>query len=294
MRLDPRRLVRTLAAVALLASVASGCDRVAQEPPASDAPAARIVATEDLGRETLLDVRVAPDQPVLRALRGATEVETAYGGGFVAGMLGRESDLGARRDWRYWVDGVLAERGAADTVLREGQEAWWDFHRWDGIGDPWAVVGQWPAPFAGREIAADPPLAGALGEAGATIVDDSSWRVRVGEDAALERREPAWARADADPARAGLGARIEGARAFVVGAGGEWEVVPGGAAVVAAVPVATRPADGVLLAVAGVDADAARAAARALAARPEIVRLRVAVVLDAEGAPLRAAGRATA
>jgi hypothetical protein len=275
----------------MLASVATGCGRVSQDAPAADAPSARIVASEDFGRQTLLEARVPPDQTVLRALRGATEVETAYGGGFVAGMLGRDSDLTARRDWRYWVDGVLAERGADQTTLRADQEAWWDFHRWDVIGDPWAVVGQWPAPFAGREVAADPPLAGALADAGATVVDDSPWRARVGADASLERREPAWARADDDPAAAGLGARIDGARALVVDGDGTWSAVPEGAAVVAAVPMSARPADGVLLVVAGVDAASARTAARAVVARPEILRLRVAVVLDAAGNPLRAAGR---
>jgi hypothetical protein len=61
--------------------------------------------------------------------------------------------------------------------------------------------------------------------------------------------------------------------------------------VVAAVPVAGAPADGVLLVVAGVDAAAAATAAQAVAKRPEILRLRVAVVLDRSGDPLRAAGR---
>jgi hypothetical protein len=58
------------------------------------------------------------------------------------------------------------------------------------------------------------------------------------------------------------------------------------------VPTGLAPGDGVLLAVAGLDARAARAAADAIVADPSVLRLRYAVAFDGEGHPLQAGGRA--
>jgi len=290
-----RRASRPLVAIAatMVVVLVAGCERVSQSPPDGDAAAAAIVATADFGARSLLDVRVAPDQTVLRALRGATEVRTEYGGGFVAEMLGRRSDAGARRDWFFWVDGLLADVGAAERTLADGEEVWWDHHRWDGIRAPLAVVGQWPAPFAGREVAADQPLADVVAEAGARLVEGTAdWRVRVDDDAELADREKAWARATRDPGPAGLTARVDGGAVLVQGADGEWSPVPGAGALAAAVPLGARAADGVLLAVAGVDDAAARAAARTIATRPDVLRLRLSVVFDGDGTPIAHGGRA--
>ena len=291
-----RRASRPLAAIAatMVVALAVGCERVSQSPPERGAASAAIVATADFGSEALLDVRVAPDQTVMRALRGATEVRSEYGGGFVAEMLGRRSDAGARRDWFFWVDGLFAEVGAAERQLADGEEVWWDHHRWDGIRSPLAVVGQWPAPFAGREVDADPPLAEVLADAGARPVEGpAKWRVRVDDDADLANRERAWARATRDPAPVGLTARIDDGRILVQRADGAWSAVPGARALAAAVPLGVRPADGVLLAVAGVDDAAAGAAARRIAAQPDVLRLRTSVVFDADGTPLTHGGAAT-
>ena len=68
----------------------AGCERRAQQDaPAADAPAATLVATADYGaRDAARHAASRPDQSVMRATRGATEVRTAYAGGFVQGMLG--------------------------------------------------------------------------------------------------------------------------------------------------------------------------------------------------------------
>ncbi len=57
-------------------------------------------------------------------------------------------------------------------------------------------------------------------------------------------------------------------------------------------PTGPEAGDGVLLAVAGLDAEAARAAAETIAADPSVLRLRYAVAFDGDGRPLRAGGRA--
>ena len=69
--------------------------------------------------------------------------------------------------------------------------------------------------------------------------------------------------------------------------------VPGARALVAAVPTGSQPEDGVLVAVVGLDAAAAQAAARTVATSPQVLRLRYAVAFDAAGAPLVAGGRTT-
>ncbi|MCC6830126.1 MAG: DUF4430 domain-containing protein [Thermoleophilia bacterium] len=280
-----------------LVVVAGGCERRSDAtPPAAEAPSARVVVTAGFGAEVLLDGRVAPGGAVLDGLRALTPVKTAYGGGFVAEILGRGTDPGAKEAWFYWVDGVLANRGADQVRLADGEEVWWDHHRWGGaVADPWAVVGAWPLPFTrAPAVATDGPLAGALDAAGARTTGGPGgpWRVIVGTDADLRRRDAAWARAAGDPGGDGLTATLRDGRVLLLDPDGErLRPEPGASAIAVAFPSGTDPADGVVMAVVGTRAGAADAAAAACAARPEVLRNRLAVAFDASGSPLRAAGR---
>ena len=299
MRALSRRSIVALVAVLLLAVGAAGCSSRAQDAPAEGQPAARVLVTRDAGAEVLLERRVPPDQSAMDALRGTTAVRTAYGGGFVSEMLGLRSNPGAQRDWLFYVDGILADVGARDIAVKDGDVTWWDYRFWGGLRDVWAVVGSWPAPFAGpgappdRRVAADPPLRAALAADGAVIAGgDTPWRVRVGAHDDLLRREPVWRRASDAADRAGLSVAIEDDRIVALDAAGRARVpVSGARALVAAVPSGDRPAEGVLLVVAGLDAAAARAAARRIAAEPAVLQARFAVAFDGAGNPLRAAGR---
>ena len=299
MRGRPGRALALIAALAAAAALAVGGERRAQDEPAAGEAAATIVATADYGAVPLLDVRAAPGQSVMRALRGATQVDTDYGGGFVSGMLGRESDLDATRDWFFFVDGVSASVSAEQVELDEGEAVWWDYRDWGALMDTPAVVGQWPAPFArpgggpSETVLAEPPLAGALEEQGAELTSGSSpWRVRVGASEALARRDPAWRRALADPDRAGMTVAIEDGRVTALGAdAGGRRPVPGARAVAVAVPTGTEPGDGALLAVAGLDEAAAGAAAEAIVADPSLLARRYAVAFDGDGGALQAGGR---
>jgi hypothetical protein len=162
-----------------------------------------------------------------------------------------------------------------------------------------AAVGLWPEPFvhgfSGRppEVTADPPLGAALRRAGVRVVlRPVAWRVRVGSDARLRAEDPAWRRAESDPDRAGMTAAIEGGRVTTLAPGGGARTpVPGARAVAVAVATGAQPSDGVLLAVAGLDARAARAAASRIARDPLVLRGRYAVTFDGRGRPLRAAAR---
>lgn len=288
-----------LTATLAVAALALGCERRGGEAPAASAPAATLTATAGYGADVLLDTRVAPGDSLMRALRGATDVDTAYGGGFVAGMLGLRSDAAATRDWFFFIDGVSSPVGAKDVRLRDGDAVWWDHRDWGDLIDTPVVVGEWPRPLtrvAGRvpPVRADPPLRDALAAAGADVVDGGTpWRAVVGADDDLAGREPAWARARDDPDGAGLTVAIEDGRVTALAPGGGPRVhVPGARALVAAIPTGADPADGVTVVVAGLDAAAARAAADTVVADPSVLRHRYAVAFDGDGRPLRAGGRA--
>lgn len=290
------RTVGGLVGVAL-GLVAAGCgEERLRPPPPPERPAARVVVTHDFGSTPVRDLRVAPDQSVLAALQGVTTVDVRAG--YVQAIDGAHGSLSRRRDWLYFVNGVQADVGAAEYRLGAGDVTWWDLRSWRRYMHVPAVVGSWPEPFLhgfrGRPaaVAADPPLDAVLRDLGVRLVEqDAPYRVRVAADAALRRRDPAWRRAVADPARAGLTAWIDRGRVRVWNAGrGAVETVPEARAVAAAVPVGDGAEAGVLLAVVGVDEAAATRAATAVAARPAYLERRYAVAFDGEGRPVAAGG----
>lgn len=290
-----RKWLILLLAATVVVGVA-GCERVSDRSTG----AARLLVTQGFGARTMLDKAAADGGSVLDALRGGATVETAFGGGFVNAIDGVASDTPAKRDWFYYVNGVSPGRGADQQPLGAGDLAWWDYRPWRGFLDAWAVVGAWPEPFVRgyparpAVVNADPPLDEPLRRAGAPVGPRASaWRVRVGDDATLRRRDPAWRRAMADPVAAGLTVRIRNDRILVLGAdGATLREVNGARAIAAAVLTGSTPDDGgVLLAVAGLDAAAARAAADRIARDPAVLRGRFAVAFDGAGEPVAIGGR---
>ena len=155
-------------AVALLALLAIGCEHRSQEAPAASEAGASLVATAGYGERELLSTRVAPGQSVMRSLRGATDVETAFAGGFVSEMLGVASDPSGPSDWFFYVNGIGSSVGAKDVPVNDGDAIWWDHRDWGDLPEAPAVVGSWPAPLArpggdGPAVAADAAAAGRPG-----------------------------------------------------------------------------------------------------------------------------------
>jgi hypothetical protein len=95
--------------------------------------------------------KVVGDETVMQLLMRNATVATRYGGGFVQSIDGLAGDATAGRpvDWFYYVNGVEAPMGAAATTLNPGDRVWWDRHDWAATDDVPAVVGSYPAPFAG-------------------------------------------------------------------------------------------------------------------------------------------------
>ena len=292
---------RVLVAVGLvgLALATAGCSRKSDaSTPGDGQPAARIVATADFGADELLTARVAPGGSVMDDLRSVTAVETAYGGGFVASMLGRGTETAPAADWFFYVNGIESPVGASDVTLGDGEVAWWDHHHWQGAMSIRGVVGSWPEPFVhvAPAVQADAPLAAPLRAAGAHVVaSGSTFRVLVGTDATLSSRDATWRSIAGDPGGHHLAGGIaNGAVVLIPPGGGPPVPVTNASAVAVLVPVGTRAADGAVFAVAGLTPAASRAAATTIARNPGVLAQRFAVAFNAMGAPVQSAGRAAA
>jgi hypothetical protein len=103
--------------------------------------------TRDRGATVLFEGEVDAGQTVLQALRSRADVETAYGGRFVKAIDGLDGSLTAGRDWFVYVNGVFADRSAAEIRLRDGDVAWWDYSHWKGEEERAVVVGAFPEPL---------------------------------------------------------------------------------------------------------------------------------------------------
>ena len=278
---------RAAATLAVLALVSTGCYSKSRAVPAAGSPTASLVVTQDFGTRPLLDTRVAPGQTVMTALRGVAKIDTRYGGRFVHSIDGISGSLRRARDWTYFVNGLEARVGASDVTLHAGDRVWWDFHPWADLPTVPAVVGSFPEPFVhgtGRparpvEVRGSDALLTALRSDGARVSTATSpWRVLVGSDAAL-RGDAAYRRATRAPLEQGVTVSMRDGQVVGYVGGGKLAPLPAARAAIFAI----RTGGGATLYVAGVDARAATAAARELAAHPGITRHRYAIALDATG-----------
>lgn len=131
--------LRALVVVLLLA----GCGGSAR----ADEGTAQLWVTRDRGTEVLVEAEVDAGQTLLRALAAEADVETRYGGRYVQSVDGLAGDLGAQRDWFWFVNGYEGDRSAASYRLRDGDIAWFDYRAWEREGEARVVVGAFPEPF---------------------------------------------------------------------------------------------------------------------------------------------------
>jgi hypothetical protein len=95
----------------------------------------------------LLTTTVPAGLTVMQAVDREADIDTRYGGRYVEAIDGLEGDLGARRDWFWFVNGIEGDRSATDYRLRNGDIAWWDYRSWrERMREP-VVVGAFPEPF---------------------------------------------------------------------------------------------------------------------------------------------------
>lgn len=144
------RLRRRAALTALLVAVPlAGCGLGAGPVPS----AVKLTVTSGFGARVVRVFKapkVRGQETVMSLLMRNAPVSTRYGGGFVQsifGLSGGGLSSGQPVDWFYYVNGVEAAKGAADTVVAPGDHIWWDRHDWSQTDDVPAVVGSFPEPF---------------------------------------------------------------------------------------------------------------------------------------------------
>jgi Domain of unknown function (DUF4430) len=109
---------------------------------------ATLWVTRDSGSEVLLTARAPSGDSVLQALDRHTDVETRYGGRFVQSVDGLAGSLDEQRDWFFFVNGIEPGVGSAEIELADGDVAWWDYRDWSRQMEAPVVVGAFPEPFA--------------------------------------------------------------------------------------------------------------------------------------------------
>ena len=184
-------------------------------------------------------------------------------------------------DWFFYVDGVESPIGAAEVEVEAGSRIWWDHHDWTDVMRVPAVVGSWPAPFAGGEpvaISCADPAADACAEAterieaaGGEVAEDGAGgaggptrrRGALGGDRATSRRWPRWPgrRPAAGSSRASRRAAADWSSSAYDQALGEADRLGPGGGIVAALEGSGEEPTWV---VSGTDAAGAEAAAAAL------------------------------
>jgi hypothetical protein len=139
------RAIGMTIAAATAAAVVSGCGL----GPGSGTSDVNLTVTHDFGTRSVLSVtqqQVPGSETVMRMLQRSSRITTRYGGGFVESIDGL-SGTSSRRDWFYYVNGVEAPVGAAQTAVHRGDRIWWDLHDWSATQSIPAVVGSFPEPF---------------------------------------------------------------------------------------------------------------------------------------------------
>ncbi|MEA2273690.1 MAG: hypothetical protein QOI98_2398 [Solirubrobacteraceae bacterium] len=137
-----------VAAAVACAAVLAGCGLGAGSAPTG----VQLAVTDDFGARPVAAFahpKLKGEETVIRLLSRNARVRTRYGGGFVQSIDGLAGGQRGGRpiDWFYYVNGIEAPRGAADTKVRAGDRVWWDRHDWGRANRIPAVVGSFPEPF---------------------------------------------------------------------------------------------------------------------------------------------------
>jgi hypothetical protein len=140
--------LRLLCALGFILPLLAGCGVGAGATP----KAIQLTVTEGFGMKTVGAPgapRVRGQETVMSLLMRNHKVKTRYGGGFVQSIDGRSGGTqgGDPYDWFYYVNGIEASKGAADTTVHAGDHVWWDLHDWSVTDHVPAVVGSFPEPF---------------------------------------------------------------------------------------------------------------------------------------------------
>jgi hypothetical protein len=108
---------------------------------------ASLWVTRDRGATVLVVKTVPAGLTAMQALDREADLKTTYGGRFVQSIEDVDGDVSKQRDWFWFLNGIEADRSAADYRLHAGDVEWWDFRSWRGQMREPVVVGAFPEPF---------------------------------------------------------------------------------------------------------------------------------------------------
>jgi uncharacterized protein DUF4430 len=168
--------VRRALSLAVAAAALAGCGGATTEQ--GDAT---LWVTRDRGANVLLVRKVPAGLTAMQALDRVADVDTTFGGRYVQSINGVDGSLSSRHDWFYFVNGIEADRSAAEYRLHDGDIEWWDYRSWAGQMRQPVVVGAFPEPFrhgktvvrgVSRELAHDlRRLIAASGDSRRNVID---------------------------------------------------------------------------------------------------------------------------
>jgi hypothetical protein len=144
--------VAMVAAIIVVFFVVKGCALMPWNDSSRDTEV-RVTLTRHFGRELLKDeeVSVRSSGSAMDALLQVAEVETSYGGGFihaVDGLASGYTGIGSEKtDWFFYANGQMADVGAAEYEIREGDWLVFDYHSWDYSTFTPALAGCFPLLF---------------------------------------------------------------------------------------------------------------------------------------------------
>jgi hypothetical protein len=143
--------VRRLVPIVLLLALA-GCGGTQEKGTAT------LWVTRDRGADVLLVRKVPAGLTAMQALDRMADIETGYGGRYVESINGIDGSLSGQRDWFYFVNGIEADRSAAEVRLHPGDIEWWDYRSWAKRMRQPVVVGAFPEPFLHGETVVRAPV----------------------------------------------------------------------------------------------------------------------------------------
>lgn len=150
-------------ALTLLALAAAGALAGCGLGPGKTPSGMRLQITRDFGADVMRSLRrprAHGQETIMSLLMRNVDVDTRYGGGFVQSIDGYAGGLQGSQPvaWFYYVNGVLAPKGAAETNVQPGDHIWWDLHDWSQAQEIPAVVGSFPEPFLNGFSGREPPV----------------------------------------------------------------------------------------------------------------------------------------
>lgn len=148
-----RRALRNLAGAVALVAAVLGLAACGVGVGSGEQQHVGLLVTRDFGRVPVgggeQTVEAPSSDTAMRLLQRTHRVRTRYGGGFVQSIdgIGGGTQGGRPVDWFFYVNGLIADKGAASVKLHRGDRVWWDRHDWGTTPDVKAVVGAFPEPF---------------------------------------------------------------------------------------------------------------------------------------------------